>query len=118
MDLSKMLDDLYHEEEGGSEAKDTSEQQDGPEWADEARLEEVFSTWTPGPPSDAPEAERQIADTSSDADLGAELEGMGRVVPTDEVSPVSTVTERSWTRSDDDVLVGGRGGGLLSRLRR
>ena len=51
---------------------------DGPEWADEARLDEVFATWTPGPPPDAPASEREMAEVESparplDDDLAAAL---------------------------------------------
>ncbi|HUP69806.1 MAG TPA: hypothetical protein VM142_08320 [Acidimicrobiales bacterium] len=34
---------------------------EGPEWADEAHLDEVFSTWVPGPPDSASAAEKEMA---------------------------------------------------------
>lgn len=35
--------------------------EEGPEWADEAHLDEVFSSWVPGPPAGASAAEREMA---------------------------------------------------------
>jgi len=60
MDLSKVLGDVY--ETGKKQA---------PEWADEQKLDEAFSQWTPGPPADAPAAEREMA--RLDDDLAAAL---------------------------------------------
>ena len=50
MDLSKVLGDVYETKQGAA-----------PEWADEERLDEAFAEWTPGPPADAPAAEREMA---------------------------------------------------------
>ncbi|MDP8975412.1 MAG: hypothetical protein M3N28_03410 [Actinomycetota bacterium] len=74
MDLSKLLGDLYetdHTDEtdsppdGMSEAP-SSQPAPGPEWANEARLDEAFASWKPGPPDDAPAAEREMADHYQD----------------------------------------------------
>lgn len=57
---------------------------EGPEWADEAHLDEVFSTWVPGPPASASAAEREMAgenppleipvdDPTADQDMDAAL---------------------------------------------
>ncbi len=121
MDLSKMLEDLYPDEENRPEGEGTSSEPAGPEWADESRLEEVFSTWTPGPPSDAPDAEREMAEVAgagigADRDLRAEIGGE-LVAASVESGGTDDIPERSWTRSDDDVLVGGRRG-TFSLLRR
>ena len=51
-DLSKMLGDVY------GEAPSTPAQ--APEWSDDARLDEAFSGWTPGPSDDASAAERRF----------------------------------------------------------
>ncbi len=80
----------------------------GPEWADEALLDQAFASWTPGPPANAPAAEREMAEPAAD-----NLDNPGPVVP---------LESRPWTAADDDVLPrrrgGGRRGGLLSLLRR
>jgi hypothetical protein len=64
MDLSKVLGDVYE-----------TDRREAPEWADEQRLDEVFAQWTPGPPADAPAAEREMAAhvTPLDDDLAAAL---------------------------------------------
>lgn len=54
MDLSKVLGDVYS---GGAATSDAKV----PEWADDAHLDQVFAGWTPGPPADAPAAEREMA---------------------------------------------------------
>lgn len=62
-DLSKVLGDLYDAPEPA--APDTAAQNRfqpaAPEWADEERLDQAFSGWTPGPPADAPAAEREMS---------------------------------------------------------
>ena len=71
MDLSKLLGDLYQSDqseqtEENDSARDAEEEPStrfpGPEWADEARLDEAFASWQPGPPDDAPAAEREMVD--------------------------------------------------------
>ena len=51
-DLSKMLGDVYGEA--------TPKPAEAPEWSDDARLDEAFSGWTPGPSDDASAAERRF----------------------------------------------------------
>lgn len=51
-DLSKMLGDVYGEA--------PSKPAEAPEWSDDARLDEAFSGWTPGPSDDASAAERRF----------------------------------------------------------
>jgi hypothetical protein len=71
-DLSRLLGDVYgtgpaveeeveaHEETSPLAATAT------PEWADDSVLDEAFANWVPGPPSDAPAAERAaLADLAS-----------------------------------------------------
>lgn len=47
---------------------------EGPEWADEAHLDEVFSTWVPGPPDSASAAEKEMAGENPPLELPAEEE--------------------------------------------
>ncbi len=42
---------------------------EGPEWADEAHLDEVFSTWVPGPPDSASAAEREMAGDNTPVEI-------------------------------------------------
>lgn len=123
MDLSKVLGDVY--------ADNASSRT--PEWADEAHLDQAFADWTPGPPADAPAAEREMAShvesTSRrriDDDLAGALTEALTAVPSP--SPVAEfVAEipeppkavepvRVWSRGDDDVLPGRSGAGRKRRL--
>lgn len=54
MDLSKVLGDVY---EDAQPAPDRPSAGQVPEWSDDARLDEAFANWTPGPPAGAPAAE-------------------------------------------------------------
>lgn len=45
---------------------------EGPEWADEAHLDEVFSAWVPGPPDSASAAEKEMAGENPPLELPAE----------------------------------------------
>lgn len=45
---------------------------EGPEWADEAHLDKVFSTWVPGPPDSASAAEREMAGDNEPLEIPAE----------------------------------------------
>src|SRR5688500_2948761 len=61
-DLSRVLGDLYGGEETAAvEPAVSSFRPTAPEWADEDRLDEAFASWTPGPPADAPAAEREMS---------------------------------------------------------
>lgn len=130
MDLSRLLGDLYDdgddrpENEAPASPLATGE---GPEWADESRLDAAFASWTPGPPSDAPAAEQDMArvDTpgpqlvpQAPPDEARSPERSEEGAPTEASPPAAE--RRRWTRSDDDVLPQRRrrGGLGLSLLRR
>jgi hypothetical protein len=116
MDLSKMLDELYHEEEDEDSEEPVDREPEGPEWAEDARLEEVFSSWTPGPPAEAAEAEREMASgLGNDADLRAELRDDD--LDTLGSSDLEDVGPMGWSRSQDDVLAGARRSRLSLRRR-
>jgi hypothetical protein len=65
-DLSDMLGDVYGDDaEGERVAPEPGAQRgDGPPpapaWAEESVLDAAFANWTPGPPLDAPAAERDV----------------------------------------------------------
>jgi hypothetical protein len=138
MDLSKVLGDVY-----AGHAAPTPHA--APDWADEAHLDEAFANWTPGPPADAPAAEREMAahvEVTSrrriDDDLAAALsEALSSGPATTESVYAELVQEipeafvepepepqptlpHTWRRGDDDVLPSRSGGrkprfSLLSR---
>lgn len=150
MDLSKLLGDLYDPDDSHRPASARRDEASpssplpGPEWADEERLDEAFASWRPGPPDDAPAAEREMAEQypgasfpQLEAALAGEdnfpLDAPGRSgddegqasqpggVTTADLDPLDIGEPRAWTRSDDDVLPRRRSGRLglrLSRLRR
>lgn len=64
MDLSKVLGDVYDSD--GPDAAAPPAQASAPQWSDEAHLDEVFASWTPGPPASAPAAEREMLESLSD----------------------------------------------------
>ena len=109
----------------------------GPDWSDEVRLERAFADWTPGPPSGAPAAEREMAyagATPSARSLQADPQALASPIAGDvghldgahqEMAAEEAVVEpseiRPWSRSDDDVLPRARrrrGAGRLSLRRR
>ncbi|HVF73433.1 MAG TPA: hypothetical protein VM938_00185 [Acidimicrobiales bacterium] len=117
MDLSKVLGDVYA---GSAPAPAPTTT---PEWADEAHLDQAFANWTPGPPADAPAAEREMAahvDPTSrrriDDDLASALTEALSAAPAEPepdlaeliaeipAAPVAPEPVRSWSRGDDDVL--------------
>ena len=126
MDLSKVLGDVY----AGSSAPTGGTTV--PEWADDAHLDEAFASWTPGPPPEAPAAEREMASHDDprarrriDDDLAAALtealtaqtsstESAFADLHTQESDDIvgelfaepipEPVPVRAWTRGDDDVL--------------
>ena len=76
-DLSDMLGDVYGDDANGEPAapEPPAQHRDGPlpapeatsratstapAWADESVLDAAFANWTPGPPLDAPAAERDV----------------------------------------------------------
>lgn len=116
MDLSKVLGDVYADHAA-------STPQAAPEWADEAHLDQAFANWTPGPPADAPAAEREMAahvDLGSrrriDDDLAAALtEALSSPPSSPEPQVAELIAEiptlapepiplHGWRRGDDDVL--------------
>jgi len=137
MDLSKVLDDVYD-----ASNKPTPPAEAGPAWADEQRLDEVFSQWTPGPPADAPAAERAIVEGLEDETAGAIARMLAPGTPDPapvtfpaveaEADPVAVALyaelepdaieapaePHRWVRGDDDLQLGGRGKGRRSFGRR
>jgi hypothetical protein len=66
-DLSNLLGDVYGEDAEGEPVapEPRAPHRDGagsgaPAWADESVLDAAFANWTPGPPLDAPAAERDV----------------------------------------------------------
>lgn len=139
MDLSKVLGDVYS---GGAATSEATV----PEWADDAHLDQVFAGWTPGPPADAPAAEREMAAHVEptrrriDDDLASALTQALTANPiapeplfaeqgdTEQVDDELTHTQvadlaapreptRVWSRGDDDILPA-RNTGKASRPSR
>lgn len=139
-DLSRLLGDVYgsgSDEDLTDEAAPTRDLADepvrgtSPDWADESVLDEAFADWVPGPPAEAPDAER-----SALSDLAAEAaapETLAEALPEaaewffDEPAEPATVLDLPyaeqtvavdvgrapeaddapapvWQRSDDDLL--------------
>jgi hypothetical protein len=60
VDLSRVLGDVYaHSDEAAARA--TAQLTDTEDWSNDARLDEAFRRWRPGPPLEAPAAERMFA---------------------------------------------------------
>ena len=61
-DLSRLLGDVYNSGTPGDADDDARSPVTTtlPDWADEEVLDEAFSNWVPGPPADAPAAERTM----------------------------------------------------------
>jgi hypothetical protein len=137
-DLSKVLGDLY---DGGEATPRPGNdfRAAAPAWADEDRLDEAFSEWTPGPPDDAHETEREMSvvldmpavpaarlDEDMAATLSAALAQAATEPPAPawDASPVLPQSDsdsapvwdpmpaaagRVWQRIDDDILPGASG---------
>lgn len=59
-DLSRLLEDVYGD--GGAVYGDgTSPPPAVPDWSSDEALDDTFASWVPGPPADAPAAERAFA---------------------------------------------------------
>lgn len=124
MDLSKVLDDVYS---GGAATSESNV----PEWADDAHLDQVFAGWTPGPPADAPAAEREMAAHIEPTRhrIDDELAGaLTKALTANPIAPEPLFADRAdeaddeltpahideliaareptrvWTRGDDDIL--------------
>src|SRR5437660_1080133 len=66
VDLSRVLGEVYSHSDEVAALRPTltqpsPAQAEPEEWADEARLDEAFRRWRPGPPREAPAAERMFA---------------------------------------------------------
>jgi hypothetical protein len=79
-DLSNMLGDVYGDgpdDEPVRREPPADGRSVAPDWADESVLDAAFANWTPGPPLDAPAAERDVfahpADPASAAPLPDDL---------------------------------------------
>lgn len=115
-DLSRLLDDLYAMSgtESDTSTVATEEPTRAPAWSSEEALDEVFSSWVPGPGDDASSAQRSIV-----ADLHIEPPVEPPVVDDwlHETEPVAVVAAPRWSPSDDDILparrVGRRRQGLV-----
>jgi hypothetical protein len=60
-DLSNLLGDVYGDDpDGEAVAQEPAARDRTPDWADESVLDAAFANWVPGPPPDAPAAERAV----------------------------------------------------------
>jgi hypothetical protein len=69
-DLSHLLGDVYGDDPDGTGAgvqPPADDRGGAPDWADESALDAAFANWTPGPPPDAPAAERDVFATGEPA---------------------------------------------------
>ena len=68
-DLSNLLGDVYGDDPDGEPVRrepPAEGRSAAPAWADESVLDAAFANWTPGPPLDAPAAERAVFAPSTD----------------------------------------------------
>ena len=78
-DLSNLLGDVYGDDPDGEPVhREPSPRDRAPDWAEESVLDAAFANWVPGPPPDAPAAERDVfgprpADPASSAPLPDDL---------------------------------------------
>jgi hypothetical protein len=113
-----------------------------PEWADEDVLDQAFAQWVPGPPADAPAAERSmLTELATDTPVSAPVAAVAAATsingfddldtsPLDDLyqpmidpelaeataqSAVEHALSRGWQRGDDDILPV-KGGGKSRRL--
>ena len=146
-DLSNLLGDVYGDDDGDGDkdaagkaaadkaatnkaapegATEAAPQESGaPEWSADERLDEAFAEWSPGPPPEAPDAERKVVEIGDpgDGDLHEALAAALAQPPSDAtvsspapeadtaaVEPVAATAPvaRPWQRSDDDILPAGR----------
>ena len=101
-DLSQLLGDLYADDTPAAKA---------PEWSSAEALDEVFSTWVPGPSEDASSAERSVVagaadepavEPVDDAFAWGDVDEVASTVELD-AAPVAVLTRR-WSPTDDDIL--------------
>jgi hypothetical protein len=103
-DLSRLLDDLYAMSgtEADTSAVATEEPTRAPAWSSEEALDEVFSSWVPGPSEDAPSAQRSIV---AAVDVEAPVEAPAVDAWLQETEPVAVAAGLPrWSPSDDDIL--------------
>jgi hypothetical protein len=75
-DLSHLLGDVYGDDPDGEPVRrePAAEQRSAaPDWADDSVLDAAFANWTPGPPPDAPAAEREVLGTATGTTPAAPL---------------------------------------------
>ena len=138
-DLSNLLGDVYGDDDGDKKNKKKSAPKEGaeatpeegsaPDWSADERLDEAFAEWSPGPPPEAPEAERKVVELGDpgDGDLNEAL-AAALAQPSSEATVTSPTpapeadapaveaadttvpvpVARPWQRSDDDILPAGR----------
>jgi hypothetical protein len=128
-DLSDMLGDVYGDDANGEPARPAAEAASGaqpapkapsaaPAWADESVLDAAFANWTPGPPLDAPAAERDVFATHVDPasaaplpdDLAAALSAALVGAPAGDVSVIASPAPSSAGIDVDHALPGSPGG--------
>jgi hypothetical protein len=98
-DLSHLLGDVYGDPDGPPvrhEPSAAARTPSVPDWAGDDVLDQAFSTWTPGPPADAPDAERTImepvgASVPLDDDLAAALSAALAAAPAPDQTAAAVV---------------------------
>lgn len=63
-DLSNLLGSVYGDADAAPVRREPAADERGPAWDDDARLDDAFQDWTPGPGPDAPAHEREMLDSS------------------------------------------------------
>lgn len=111
-DLSRLLDDLYAMS-GTETDTDTvtaaEEPTRAPAWSSEEALDEVFSSWVPGPGDDAPATQRSMV-AATRAEPTVEQPAVDAwLLETEPIAPLEpAVLAPRWSPSDDDILPGRR----------
>ena len=110
-DLSRLLDDLYAM--SGTETDTdtvtatlpTEEPTRAPEWSSEEALDEVFSSWVPGPSDDASATERSMIAETRGEPLVEQPTVDAWLQETEPIAPLEpAVLAARWSPSDDDIL--------------
>jgi hypothetical protein len=116
-DLSRMLDDLYALPSTDDDATPEAEPARAPAWSSEEALDEVFSSWVPGPTADAKPAQRSFLDGLDDEpvappaaprdtwliDTDPEPEPAPEPEPVAELVTAGAPSVARWSPSDDDI---------------
>jgi hypothetical protein len=121
-DLSNLLGDVYGDDSdrgrgraepspSGDSPGESSPRDRTPDWAEESVLDAAFANWVPGPPPDAPAAEREVfgrrpSHPASAAPLPDEPSGARTAFDQDDpiTAPRSFQPHLPWRRADDDIL--------------